>query len=146
MIFSDGSPQAYGAVAYCRWKVKSGGYKSKIIAAKSRIAPLKVINIVRLELCGAVVSKRLREFVCKEVHLKFERVIHLVDSEIVKAMINLKSYGFNTFAANRIGEIHQGSNSNEWFWVCSELNISDLITRGCEVSQILEDSEWVNGP
>ena len=48
-----------------------------------------MINIVRLELCGAVVSKRLREFVCKEVDLNFERVIHLVDSEIVKTMINI---------------------------------------------------------
>ena len=114
-----------------------------ILDAPLRIAPLKVINIVRLELCGAVVSKRLRDFVCKEVALKFERVIHLVDSE---AMINLKSYGFNTFAENRIGEIHQGCYSNEWFWVCSELNISDLITRGCEVSQILEDSEWATIP
>ena len=65
-IFLDGSPKAYGAVAYCRWKVKRGVYKSKIIAAKSRIAPLKVINITRLELCGAAVSKRLHEFVCKE--------------------------------------------------------------------------------
>ena len=74
-------------------------YKSCVIAAKSRIAPLKVINIVRLELCGAVLSKRLREFICKEAEMKFERVIHLIDSEIVKAMINLKSYGFNTFVA-----------------------------------------------
>ena len=146
VIFSDGSPQAYGAVAYCRWQLQSGVYKSRIIAAKSRIAPLKVINIVRLELCGTVLSKRLREFICKEAEMKFERVIHLIDSEIVKAMINLKSYGFNTFAANRIGEIHQGSDSDEWFWISTELNISDLITRGCQLSQVLEDSEWVNGP
>ena len=146
VIFSDGSPQAYGAVAYCRWQLQSGVYKSRIIAAKSRIAPLKVINIVRLELCGAVLSKRLREFICKEAEMKFERVIHLIDSEIVKAMINLKSYGFNTFAANRIGEIHQGSDSDEWFWISTEINISDLITRGCQLGQVLEDSEWENGP
>ena len=34
-------------------------------------------------------------------------VFHLVDSEIVKAMIGRASYGLNTFAANRIGEIYQ---------------------------------------
>ena len=123
-----------------------GSYISNLITAKSRIAPLKVINIVRLELCGAVISKRLREVICKDLSVKFERVIHLVDSEIVRAMINLKSYGFNTFAANRIGEIQQGTKANEWFWICSELNISDLITRGCSVDEIQKDSAWVNGP
>ena len=25
------------------------------------------------------------------------------------------------------------------------MNVSDLITRGCHLSQVLEDSEWVNG-
>ena len=38
--------------------------------------------------------------------LKLSKVLHMVDSEIVQAMIQRDSYGFNTFAANRIGEIH----------------------------------------
>ena len=42
--------------------------------AKCRIAPLKTIDIVRLELCGAVVSKRLRSYIEKEMQLQFERV------------------------------------------------------------------------
>ena len=90
ILFSDGSPQAYGAVAYCRWKTVEEGYVTRIIAAKSRVAPLKTINIVRLELCGAVISKRLRESISHELTIEFERTIHLVDGEIVKAMINLK--------------------------------------------------------
>ena len=52
IIFSDGTKNAYGAVAYCRWETKRS-FESRIILAKSRIAPLKVINMVRLELwCG----------------------------------------------------------------------------------------------
>ena len=56
IIFSDGSKNAYGAVAYCRWETKSG-FECRIILAKSKIAPLKIIHIVRIKLCGAVISE-----------------------------------------------------------------------------------------
>ena len=59
IIFSDASTEAYGAVAYIRWKVLDG-HECRLIMAKSRIAPLKVNDIVKLELCGAIISKRLR--------------------------------------------------------------------------------------
>ena len=68
-----------------------------------------------------------------------------MDSEIVKAMIGRTSYGFNTFAANRIGEIHQGSVKEEWFWVSGKLNIADLTTRGANAEEVSEFSEWQNG-
>ena len=66
VIFSDGSNEAYGVAAYARWETVSGKGSSRLIAAKSRIAPIKVIDIVRLELCGAVISKRLRDTIQHE--------------------------------------------------------------------------------
>ena len=39
--------------------------------------------------------------------IKFGRVYQVIDSEIVRAMINKDSYGFWSFAANRIGEIQK---------------------------------------
>ena len=38
VIFSDGSLLAFGAVAYIRWKLKDGGYWTRIIMAKCKIA------------------------------------------------------------------------------------------------------------
>ena len=146
VIFSDGSSQAYGGVAYCRWKLAGGGYESRLIGAKSRVAPIKIIDIVRLELCGAVISKRLRESIQRESVIRFEKVYHLVDSEIVKAMINRQSYGFNTFAANRIGEIHQTTDKDEWWWLSGKLNIGDIVTRGCTVEELIDNPEWFSGP
>ena len=55
VIFSDGSNLAYGAVAYMRWEVAEG-FVCRIVSAKNRVAPIKIIDIVRLELCGAVVG------------------------------------------------------------------------------------------
>ena len=82
-----------------------------------RIAPLKIIDTVRLELCGAVLNSRLYTFIKEEMKSTiFTKVYHVVDSEIVKAMINKESYGFNTFAANRPGEIHRNTTKENWYW------------------------------
>ena len=145
IIFSDGSREAYGAVAYCRWEMESG-FSSLFIIAKNRIAPLKMIDIVRLELCGALLSVRIRSYIEKEMGLQFRKVYHLVDSQIVKAMVDKASYGFNTFTGNRIGEIHQMSSAEEWYWISGKDNVADMITRGCEPSKLGVGSIWQNGP
>ena len=146
VIFSDGSGVAYGAVCYARWKCQDGTFQSTLICSKNRLAPIKVIDTVRLELLGAVISKRLRSFINKHMRYKFDKTYHIVDSEIVKAMINKGSYGFNTFAANRIGEIQDTTSSSEWFWIPGKMNISDWITRGKEVTDLNTDSIWQQGP
>jgi hypothetical protein len=80
--------------------------------------------------------------------LKFERVIHVVDSEIVQAMVWKESYRFNTFVANRIGELHQTTKPDEWYWVAGKpwLNVADMTTRGCSPKELQEGSIWQDGP
>ena len=146
VIFSDGSSDAYGAVAYARWMTKDGTYKAQLIASKNRIAPVKIVDIVRLELSGAVIAKRLRVFIQTEVRYTFTAVYHIVDSEIVKAMISKESYGFNTFAAKRIGEINQKTAPQEWFWTAGDLNIADWVTRGKSPGELGPCSIWHVGP
>jgi len=146
VVFSDGSEEAYGVAAYARWRLADGTYAARLIAAKSRLAPLKIVDIVRLELCGAVLSKRLRFTVTSEMDVNWEKVFHLTDSEIVQAMTQKESYGFNTFAANRVGEIQQSTKKEEWCWVPGKLNVADLTTRGVKPCEISEGSVWQNGP
>ena len=98
-----------------RWKTPAG-FESFILAAKSRIAPLRIVDIVRLELCGAVLNARLYAFIVHELRdIAFKEVYHVIDSEIVRAMINKDSYGFRTFAANRIGEIQEYTEKENWY-------------------------------
>ena len=146
VIFSDGSTAAYGAAAYARWSLTDGTYAARLVASKNRIAPVKIVDIVRLELAGAVLSKRLRVFIQREVRYAFSAIYHIVDSEIVKAMISKESYGFNTYAANRIGEIQQETNPSEWVWTAGSLNIADWLTRGKSPRELGQDSQWQNGP
>ena len=116
------------------------------IASKSRVAPLKATTIVRRELSAAVLAKRIRSFNEDSFRIKFEKVVHIIDSQIVKAMINKESYGFNTFVATRVGEIQAKTDPDEWYWVESKLNAADIIARGTNIRQLDSKSTWQNGP
>ncbi|CAC5417070.1 unnamed protein product [Mytilus coruscus] len=101
VIFSDGSKLAYGTCAYVRWGTAHGGFESRLVIAKNRIAPTKQMSVPRLELCGAVLAARIRQKLVEEMDYKFSRVIHIVDSMIVRAQIQRESYGFGTFVATK---------------------------------------------
>ena len=146
VIFADGSGHAYGTAAYIRWQLANGSFASHLLSAKSRIAPVKLIDTVRLELCGSTISTRLRKSITSESSLIFERTVHLIDSEIVHAMIHRESYGFNTFVGNRLGEIQRESLPTEWGWIRSEDNIADVTTRGCSPNELKRNSDWQCGP
>ena len=142
IMFSDASERAYGACAYVRWQCLNGQYYCRLFTSIGKVAPLRKITIVRLELSAAVLAKRLAKFIGKESRLKFERRYFLVDSEIVRAMI----HGFNTFAGTRIGEIQEGTRVDEWYWIEGKQNVADFLTRGKVPDEIGKGTKWQNGP
>ncbi|KAJ8033541.1 hypothetical protein HOLleu_23814 [Holothuria leucospilota] len=146
VMFSDASQQALGTAAYIRYKLLNGHFESRLIASKSRVAPIEIISIVRLELSAAVMSKRLASYILKEMRIDFGKVFYIVDSEIVRAMIQKESYGYKAFAATRIGEIRQETEPNDWWWCKGELNVADFITRGRTSQEIGTNSTWQDGP
>ena len=68
--------------------------------------------------------------------------IHIVDSEIIRAIIQKESYGFNTFIGTRIGKIHSHSHPCEWYWIKAEMKIADIITKDKDRIKIGKYSEW----
>ena len=146
VIFSDASKLAFGACAYIRWKTKVNKFESRLIMAKSRLAPKKELTMPRLELNAAVMSSRMYEFIMKEMTFSFERQFFIVDSEIARAMIQKESYGFNTFVAVRVGEIQHHTNKEDWFWTESSENIADMLSRGADPDDIGAQSRWQVGP
>lgn len=117
VTFSDGSQDAYGACSYARWECNDGKYRSSLVAYKNRLSPVKNISIDRVELCAAVLNKRLKAFIEGNSRYQFSGYYHIVDSQIVRAMIQKETYGFNTFAATRIGEIQEGTIPADWYWI-----------------------------
>ena len=131
---------AYETCAYARWELPNGKFESRLIAAKGRVAPMKKISVVRLELNTAVMSKHLCNFIKDETRLKFKEIF-IVDSEIVRAMLQKESYGFNTYAAISIGEIQTSTNPDNWKWAESRWNIADWTTRGKHPNELNEKSQ-----
>ena len=87
IIFSDGSDEACGSCAYIRWELQNRSFCSRLIMSKNCVTPLRKMTPVRSELCGAVLSARIRKFINKECKFSFQNEYFIVDSEIVKAMI-----------------------------------------------------------
>ena len=148
IVLSDGSDNAYGFVAYIRWQVKSGGFWCRFVLAKCRIAPANKVSTPQMELNGAVLSKRGRKVIEKEVRFNFEKVVQIVDSETILCMINKLSTRFNVYYGVRIGEIQAATEGDVscWAWLSGKDNISDWLTRGRNPSDLDENSEWWLGP
>ena len=87
VIFSDGSKDVY-TYTYGRWQKDAGNYDSRLVTLKNCFAPIKVVDIIRLGLSDAATSKRLRSTIETKTRMSFNIVHHILDSEIVKAMIN----------------------------------------------------------
>ena len=83
IIFSDGAALAFEASAYIRWELKSGGFWTSLIMAKRRIAPKNIISIPHMELNGAVIGYRIKNFIVKETIFQFSKVYQLVDISTV---------------------------------------------------------------
>ena len=57
-IFVDASQGTFGACAYIRWITINEEHDVRFVAAKSRVAPLKELTILRRELQAAVLASR----------------------------------------------------------------------------------------
>ena len=151
VIFSDGALLAFGAVAYVRWKLKSGGFWSRIVMAKCKIAPKNIMSVPRMELAGAVLNNRLKNFLLKETNMEFQTVYQLVDSSTVLGYLHKHSGVYKVWEGIRVSEI-QSTNEFEdgrlktFAWVGSKDNPADWCTKPRPVTDLEPGGFWQSGP
>jgi hypothetical protein len=109
IIFTDGSISAFGVAAYARWELRGGGFWSTLITSKAKIAPKRIVSVVKMELSGAQAGNRIKNFLIKDTNLQFSKVYHLVDSSTVLGYVHKESGNFGPYEGTRISEI-QSSN------------------------------------
>lgn len=146
ITFSDGSDNTYGAVMYLMWSTNQG-CEIRLVESKAKLTPLdQKGDAVKAEICCAVFAARLRRYIEKHSRLEIERWFHLVDSQTVLGAIQRDSYGYQSFFANRVGEIQKAGRVDDWWWIPGELNVADIITRGAAPEDLKENSVWQEGP
>ncbi|KAI3359231.1 hypothetical protein L3Q82_002750 [Scortum barcoo] len=146
VTFSDGSDQSYGAVVYFRWETTQG-VEVRLVESKAKLTPLdQKGEPVKAETCGAVYAVRLRRYIEKHSRMEIGKWLHLLDSQTVLGAIQRDSYGYQTFFANRVGEIQKSTSVDDWWWISGDLNVADIITRGATPADLQENSVWQNGP
>jgi len=102
--FSDASIRAYGAVMYLRVQLPDGSYQSTMITSRSRVAPIKILSIERLELCAAVLLAELTVATTRALKLNCP-VFAWTNSTITLRYIAAHPSRWKTFIAHRVARI-----------------------------------------
>ncbi|XP_011868845.1 PREDICTED: uncharacterized protein LOC105562536 [Vollenhovia emeryi] len=144
--FCDASEKAYGACIYLREQSRQGEIVVSLLCSKSRVAPMKMLSLPRLELCGAVLLTDLMNKVINSLNLKVQQRFYWTDSTIVLAWISSPSRKWQVFVANRISNIQDNSSPSEWRHVRSKDNPADLISKGTTPEKLIQTNSWWEGP
>ena len=95
---------------------------------------------------AAVSGLKLRETVGQVLGIDKSKWVFWSDSMDVLYWIRGQSRKFKLFVANRVGQIQTSTNPEQWRYVPTQLNPSDLLTRGLSVSALAEEDKWWSGP
>ena len=131
--FSDASQRAYAVVVY---SLDSEG-RSTLLMAKSKVAPLKVQTLPRLELCGALLLVRLTKHLVDNLRTKPRSINLWTNSKVVIDWVQSHPSKWTTFVANRVSEIQSVLPSVQWQHVVSAENPADAASPGLLAEQLI---------
>ena len=144
--FSDASIRAYAAVVYLRIPNGDNTFQVSILAAKTKVAPVKTVSIPNLELCGAVLLVKLIRHIMQSDFFTGIRTVTWTDSQIVLDWIRKHPRSWKTFVANRVSFIQTELPATVWKHVSSKDNPADLASRGSSPAELANSNLWWHGP
>ena len=155
-VFCDSSIKAYAASAYLVTHYNDNTFTSKLIIAKTRVTPIKIlqnpeteISIVRLELLSMLIGARLVKYVQEAIlpKLELKSVYCFSDSMINLCRLKRGFQYYKPFVAARLKEIADATSTKNWMHVPTDQNPADLGSRGInKVADLLSSTLWFEGP
>ena len=109
---------------------------SNLVMAKSRVAPMKRITLLRLELLAAFITATLLHYVVQALQTSVDSVYAWSDGQIALAWIRKPSSCWKVFVANRVQEIQQRVSPSRWRFCPGNQNPADLVTRRIPSAQL----------
>ena len=147
--FSDASERAFAAVIYLRVEYEGEEPEVTLVAAKTRVAPIKRQSIPRLELLGATILARLMNTVrslLAKTRLPGElSMYYWTDSYTTLCWIK-NNHHWKQYVQHRVSEIHSLTDKEQWRFCPGLQNPADLPSRGCSSEELVDNSSWWRGP
>jgi len=134
-VFCDASEKAFCAIAFLRVE-HSEEIEVSIVAAKTRVTPLKPPSIPRLELQAAVMASRLSNCIQRKINVEIIEVTFWTDSITVLRWIRSDARAFKPFIVHRLGEILETTDVPQWRYIPTKLNVADDATRDSEPADL----------
>jgi len=144
--FADASERAYGAAIYARIVQKDHSIRVNLLCSKSRVAPLKLQTIPKLELCAAQIAAELMARVKSDLGYQNKRAYFWSDSQIVLSWINHHPGTLLPFVAHRVMKIREHTVPDQWHYVASKHNPADILSRGLKPRELSSNNMWFYGP
>ncbi|XP_011699640.1 PREDICTED: uncharacterized protein LOC105456943 [Wasmannia auropunctata] len=144
--FADASERGFAAVLYLRVTATSGDISVRLLASKTRVAPLKQVSISRLELCAATILTNLVHHYQDTLEVSTAHTHLWSDSTVTLHWIREHSSRWKMYVANRVSHIQQRLPDAKWHHVPGEDNPADCASRGLSPQELLNHSLWWDGP
>lgn len=141
--FSDTSECAYATVVYIRSTYSDGQVEVRLVASKSRVAPIKRQTIPRLELFGALI---LAHLVNKLKSLGIESPTVLWTDSMTTLCWIKNERMWKQYVGQRVDEIHLLTRKDSWRLCPREINPGDLPSHGLTTKELSTSNTWWNGP
>jgi len=143
--FAGASERAFAAVVYLLTNTGNKEKQVSLVAAKTKMAPIKQVTLPRLELCAATLLVRLVGHVRSMI--AEEAPVHLwTDSTVALSWIQGHPSRWQTYVANRVSEIQTALPGASWHHLPGTDNPADCASRGISPSELIAHPLWWQGP
>lgn len=144
--FSDASKMAYGAAVYVRVKQLGEKIESHLVVSKAKVAPLKNVTILRLELVAAELLSQLIVEVKTAMEWSNVSIVLWTDSMVTLHWIRKTPRDLKTFVANRVASIQASTDIGMWRHVGTRDNPADLLSHGVLPAGLVNNKLWLHEP
>ena len=145
-MFSDASEVGYSVASYLRQKDEHGNICVSLVMGKSRVSPLKLVTIPRLELTAAALAVNIGSLLKKELQMPDISDYYWTDSKISLGYIFNETKRFRVFVANRAQKIRAYTDCQQWNYIDTKENPADHGSRGISVKDQKKVEQWLKGP
>ena len=142
----DSSAKMACSAIYIRFRKKDGSYSCQLVFARTKIIPSDM-SLPRAELFAATLNATTGHIVKLALGDRIVDRTSFTDNQVSLFWISSIYGQLKQWVRGRVVEVNRLTNRDDWRYIDTKDNTSDLGTRrGAKISDVSDDSAWVKGP